>query len=1129
MEVSVLGVLTLDEGRIPLAPRDRVVLGALTVRLGASLSVESLAEALWGADLPTSWSKVIPGCIMRLRRLIAPAEIETTPFGYRLTAEHIEVDADQFERLVSRGTQQLKLGEPERAAHSFSEALALWRGEAYVEVIDWGPAQIASGRLEEIRLGAEELLLDARLQAGEVQEVAALARARVAEAPLRERRWVILGVAQYRQGRQADAMATVRRARGLLASDLGLDPCTELAELEQAILRQDPSLLSDQIFRAGSSECPYFGLPPAGVADAEWYFGREQELTGALRALEQHGVLLIAGASGVGKSSFVRAGIGAQFTAHGTQVVIVTPGERPIDALRGAVRSHGDSLLIVDQCEQAFAAQDPAEIRNFFDALSREVFRGKLVVTIRADRLGELAEYKGFTEIIQSHMLMLTPLGPDGLRAVIEKPAEQAGLILEPGLVEILVRDVDGRTLPLLSHALRQVWSRREGRVMTVDGYRASGEIEGAVAKTAEEVFAELSGEGKRFLRDILLRLVEASAEGVVVSRRIGRTRIAIDAAHAKIVDRLVDARLLTTDKETVQLSHEAVAREWPRLKEWLAEDVEGQRIMRHLGSAATAWDAMGRPNSELYRGSRQTAAQQWRDAVNPALTVVEREFLDACAAAETAGLAATERQLSKERSMVRRLSWVSAGAAGLAVVAVTASLVAGLQANLAGERATVADARRVAATALEDPDFDRALLLAVEAIQIWDSSETRTNLVRVFSRAPRVTSITRIQEDGVTPASMSLAESGTRASVIDSDDDLRLLDLASRSQLGEYSPIGGKVATTAVDPVSGAVAFSATLGLCDALPCDRGRTGTLDLANGGRSGMKTYRGLAETAADVEYSADGSLFAALAATLWFEPSGSVALWRGGASDPMLLDLNVNGADPGGASRAGGQFGAVKFAPDGSRLYASRSGPTVVFETSSGNEIDRIAGNGLLAVSPDGRRIAVRDGLLAVRIVDSSGIAESKTIPLSVSPSLADFSPDGHQLAVASGTRVVVVNTETGDIAETLSNHDGAVTAVEFRPTGELVTAGADGAIVTWNLGDWSASFRTGPVAGGVQVVEGNDERTLVLERSDGSTQVVVAEPGAWEDRACRIAGRVLTEQEWGELLGARPYSPACRD
>ena len=105
---------------------------------------------------------------------------------------------------------------------------------------------------------------------------------------------MVLGVAQYRQGRQADALDTVRRARGLLAAELGLDPCIELAELEQAILRQDPSLLSDGVFRAASTECPYFGLPPAGVGDAERYFGREQELAGAVQALEALGVLLIA-------------------------------------------------------------------------------------------------------------------------------------------------------------------------------------------------------------------------------------------------------------------------------------------------------------------------------------------------------------------------------------------------------------------------------------------------------------------------------------------------------------------------------------------------------------------------------------------------------------------------------------------------------------------------------------------------------------------------------------------------------------------------------------------------------------------------------------------------------------------
>ncbi|HEX5730858.1 AfsR/SARP family transcriptional regulator, partial [Microbacterium sp.] len=184
MQVRVLGALTLDDGRIPLAPRDRAVLGALTVRLGAALPVESLAAALWGDDWPASWAKIIPGCIMRLRRHIAPAEIETTTHGYRLSDEHIEIDAEQFERLVTRGTQQLALGEPERAAHTFSEALALWRGEPFMELIDWEPAQIAAGRLEEMRLGVEELLLDAQLQAGEVREVAALAPARVAEAPL---------------------------------------------------------------------------------------------------------------------------------------------------------------------------------------------------------------------------------------------------------------------------------------------------------------------------------------------------------------------------------------------------------------------------------------------------------------------------------------------------------------------------------------------------------------------------------------------------------------------------------------------------------------------------------------------------------------------------------------------------------------------------------------------------------------------------------------------------------------------------------------------------------------------------------------------------------------------------------
>jgi WD40 repeat protein len=120
----------------------------------------------------------------------------------------------------------------------------------------------------------------------------------------------------------------------------------------------------------------------------------------------------------------------------------------------------------------------------------------------------------------------------------------------------------------------------------------------------------------------------------------------------------------------------------------------------------------------------------------------------------------------------------------------------------------------------------------------------------------------------------------------------------------------------------------------------------------------------------------------------------------------------------------------------------------------------------------------------------------------------------------------VASVRTGAITETIHGHDGAVTGVAFRPTGELVTAGADGSIITWHLDDWFERFGAEAYVLGTSLVR-HDERTLVLPRSDGTTQVVVAEPEAWEDHACRIAGRVLTEQEWGRLLGSRPYAPAC--
>jgi WD40 repeat protein len=550
---------------------------------------------------------------------------------------------------------------------------------------------------------------------------------------------------------------------------------------------------------------------------------------------------------------------------------------------------------------------------------------------------------------------------------------------------------------------------------------------------------------------------------------------------------------------------------------------------MRHLGSAAAAWDAMRRPDTELYRGGRLTTAENWRDAVRPALTSVEQGFLDASLAAEDARLEATQKQLHKERRMVRRLTWLSAGTAGFAVIALVAGLFAGYQSNLAETNAVVSEARRTAALSLEEPDLDRALLLAVEAIRLWDDPEMRVNLVRVISRAPRMVSITRIPEAGVSTSSMSLGQDGSRASVIDSDGDVRLFDLDARTQLGEYAPFANSVVTSAVDPGSGEVAFSEVAGVCADARCDFQRTGTLDLAGGGGNGVTTFEAMGRMAADVEFSADGSLFAAIAPIPASAAPANVALWRTddeGRVAPILLDLEALGTVPAGWSGTATQLAAVKFSPDGSLLYASGFGPTFAFDTVTGQKVSQIEGDGILAVSPDGRRVAVRDGVLAVRIVDTLGEVDSTVIAVASFPDAADFSPDGRQLAVADGARVVVSDVASGATTETLPMDNGEVSAVQFRPSGDLVTATADGAIITWDVGDWSDDFRTTrsvrPLALGDE-----DERTIHVEQFDGQTEVVVAEPEVWEAHACEVAGHALSVQEWVELFGDRPYTPAC--
>ena len=759
MAIRLLGPLVVGTGA-RLGSRDRIVVSALAMRPGEVLSAEQLADAIWGDNPPASWHKNLQNCMVRLRKLLGQGAIETSAQGYRLALDPQEVDGHEFVRLVARGRELDALNEPERAAYALQQALALWRGRPLAELEEWSPGVVEARRLEELHLEAEEVWLDTRLRAGGHREVLAVAQTMVTFAPLRERRWALLALAQYQSGRQAEALRTLRRVRSMLVQEMGLDPGPEIDVLERAILRQDPSLLVEAARTHASDECPYPGLTPYDVEDAEGFFGRDTDIAACLERLDVEGVLVVVGPSGCGKSSLIRAGVTAFLRRGGAQAVVINPGPHPMAALAAAPQGRTPGVLVIDQAEEVFSlCRDAAERDAFLAAVGRHAEVGRLVLAHRADRMGDISAHPALARIVERGLYVLAAMPADDLRAAIEGPARQAGLILEPGLVDLLVREIEGESgaLPLLSHALRETWQRREGRTLTVAGYRESGGIRGAVAQSAEDVYGGIDPSRRPALRDLLLRLVLPNSEGEPVRARVPRRLLVTDSEQDELIDLLVRSRLLTSDDKVVELAHEALARAWPRLRGWLDDDVEGQRILHHLSSAADAWDSLGRPTSELYRGLRLVQATEWSTHPHPELTITERDFL-----AESQHLAQVEQQNAAERArtqgrLIRRLRGALAGAALLLVAALVAGGLAVRQSDQAEQHAatahaaeTAAVAARAGARALSIEDIDTSLLLAASGARMDQSPATRANLLAALAQRPQLVGSTFVDGPGI-------------------------------------------------------------------------------------------------------------------------------------------------------------------------------------------------------------------------------------------------------------------------------------------------------------------------------------------------------------------------------------------
>ena len=273
VRVLVLGPLAVEHGGQKLhvaGSQRRRLLALLASRAARPVSADAIADALWGDELPPTSTKAIQNHVARLRRSFAAINgelIATTTSGYRLAVAPEAIDAVAFEQLAADGRRRLEAGDTAGAVGTLEEALDLWRGTAYADLGDAVFAVGEAARLDELRWAAVEDLCQARVETGGLELAIADLERLVREQPGRERSWSLLMRALYATGRQRDAVAAYQRARTMLAEEFGLEPGSELRDLERRILDQDPGLTVRRV--------P--ALPATLRRHAGVMFGRERE------------------------------------------------------------------------------------------------------------------------------------------------------------------------------------------------------------------------------------------------------------------------------------------------------------------------------------------------------------------------------------------------------------------------------------------------------------------------------------------------------------------------------------------------------------------------------------------------------------------------------------------------------------------------------------------------------------------------------------------------------------------------------------------------------------------------------------------------------------------------------------
>ncbi|MGD9100326.1 MAG: hypothetical protein PVF45_07585, partial [Anaerolineae bacterium] len=729
-------------------------------------------------------------------------------------------------------------------------------------------------------------------------------------------------------------------------------------------------------------------------------------------------------------------------------------------------------LLVVDQFEELYTlCPEPDARRRFLDGLlaAVEVESGRraslfaLLLTLRADFMGQALAYRPFADALQDTSLILGPMTREELRAAIAKPADKQGAAFEAGLVERILDDVgpgdQPGNLPLLEFALTLLWEQQNYGWLTHAAYEELGCVGGALARYADQVYAELDEAEKERARRVFVQLVRPG-EGTEDTRRVA-TPSELDEEHWTLVQHLADKRLVVTGRdtssgqETVEVVHEALIQEWGQLRAWMQADRAFRTWQEGLRGALRQWEASGRDRGALLRGAPLAQAERWLTERGDELNQTESAFIRVGVALREQRAAEREARQQRELAMERRsrrllgvLAGVLALATVVALVLTAFSMRQRRQALRAYSLSLIANAQQ----ALKDGDTATALVLALAANRIDNPplEVQRTLLDAAYAPGARE----RFKVETLFPGAQGPATS---------------LDISPDGQ-------------------------TALIGLAD---------GTIILWDWeAATEIRRLSGHAGRVNDVV----------------FGPDGQSAL--SGGDDARVMQWDMNTGRP--RQQLSGHTGAVRvvdYDSNGRRAVSggyggdsfANPGELIAWDLATGQEIRRFKGHTAGVVTA---RFALDDGAILAGAGDAElltnlGIEDTdkKTLTdiilwdvtsgekmLHLAPvehdafSLAT-SPDGRRALIGSFYDNVasLVDLSSGEILNALQGHRDGVSAVAFSAAGgRALTASHDGSLIHWDLATGEAMVRLDVRSAQVtDVALSPDGRTALSVSRDG--------------------------------------------